>query len=174
MNDSKSAEHWYAFKILHNRVADVKARLADAGWNTYIPMKRVESTDIYYNTTVRHEPLIPSLIFARTTDLFACNVRRDNLFSASPYCKVGTCIPAAIPDKEMQNFMFVTTAGADKIVEYPHSLAKGDRVRITGGVFEGAEGIIKRVHHNMRFIVTVQGVAVLFDSYIPKKFIEKI
>ncbi len=174
MDDSKSVEHWYAFKILYNRAADVKARFKDAGWNTYIPMKSIESTDIYYNTSVVQEPLIPSLIFARTTDTFADCVRRDNLFSAFPYCEVGTNVPAVIPDREMENFMFVTTAGADKIVEYPHSLAQGDRVRITGGVFEGAEGIIKRVHHNMRFIVTVQGVAVLFDSYIPKRFIEKI
>lgn len=167
-------EHWYAFRVLHNRISEAKNLFQNANYPTYIPMKVVESTDIYYNVTSVTIPLIPSLIFARTPMDFAIRSRRDAYAPITPYCNLGTVEPAVISDAEMRNFMFVTQVGADKLKEYPIHLVQGDRVRIIGGVFKGAEGIIKRVSHNMRFIVTVQGTAVMVNSYIPKKFIEKL
>ena len=53
-------------------------------------------------------------------------------------------------------------------------IVKGDRVKITGGILQGAEGYITRVHGTKRFVVVINGVAAIATGYIPKQFIEKI
>ena len=110
-------EHWYAFRVLHNRISEAKNLFQNANYPTYIPMKVVESTDIYYNVTSVTIPLIPSLIFARTPMDFAIRSRRDAYAPITPYCNLGTVEPAVISDAEMRNFMFVTQVGADKLKE---------------------------------------------------------
>ena len=71
-------------------------------------------------------------------------------------------------------FIFVTTVGSRNLEAVDPALAKGDRVRITGGVFRGAEGYIARIRNAKRLIVAIEGVAAVATSYIPKDFIEKI
>ena len=56
----------------------------------------------------------------------------------------------------------------------PTELVKGDRVRVTEGVFKGAEGYITRVHGTKRFVVVIEGIAAVATSYIPGKFLEKL
>ena len=51
---------------------------------------------------------------------------------------------------------------------------KGDKVRIKEGVLKGAEGYITRIHGTKRFVVTIEGIAAIATTFIPKQFIEKI
>ena len=47
-------------------------------------------------------------------------------------------------------------------------------MRVTDGLFKGAEGYIARVHGAKRLIVIVEGVAAVALTYIPKNFLEKL
>ena len=74
-------------------------------------------------------------------------------------------------------FVFVCTAGqqglsylGDDKPEYH----QGDRVRVTDGVFKGAEGYIKRIKKDRRLVVSVRGVAAVATAYIPPQFLETI
>ena len=58
--------------------------------------------------------------------------------------------------------------------EAPAELRRGDRVRVTEGVFKGAEGYIRRVKGNRRLIVSIEGVVAVATTYIPGCFLEKI
>ena len=101
-------------------------------------------------------------------------VRRDPTGSLSVYCAPGTKEPAAIPDREMELFIFALTRECRLLESIDLDFKRGDRVRITEGVLKGAEGYIARVHGTKRFIVVIEGVAAIATVYIPKHFIEKI
>ena len=84
--------------------------------------------------------------------------------------------PAVIPDPEMEAFMLVTSTddpGLEYLPEAPAELRRGDRVRVTEGVFKGAEGYIRRVKGNRRLIVSIEGVVAVATTYIPGCFLEK-
>ena len=94
-----------------------------------------------------------------------------------PYYNPETRKPAVIPDRETEIFIFVTSAG-DNGLEFINDEALtykvGQKVRITGGLFEGAEGYIKRIKGNRRLVVRIEGVVAVATSYIPSYFIEKL
>jgi len=164
---------WYALRVFHNRSAEVRTRVEQSGYECFVPMQTVER-NIGYRTVAVRRPLIPSLLFVRAAEDYVERMRKDPMNHAGVYCAPGTKEPAVIPDREMKLFIFVTTVGSCNLESVDPALAKGDRVRITGGVFRGAEGYIVRVKNARRFIVSIEGVAAVATGYIPKNFIEKI
>jgi transcription antitermination factor NusG len=50
----------------------------------------------------------------------------------------------------------------------------GDKVRVTGGPFKGAEGYIKRIRGNRRLVVALEGIIAVATTYIPGRFLEKM
>ncbi|HCZ22209.1 MAG TPA: transcriptional regulator, partial [Rikenellaceae bacterium] len=50
----------------------------------------------------------------------------------------------------------------------------GDKVRVTAGIYEGLEGYIKRIKHARKFIVSIEGVAVVALTGIHPQYLEKI
>lgn len=176
MTNNESGElHWYACKIYHNKMKDFKAQVVSAGFEYYIPMRNAVDNGLYDTEAhARQVPVIPSLIFVRTTEEFVKAVRRDPASHAGVYCTPGTSEPAVIRDSDMETFIFVTSRGLQTMEAISADFAKGDRVRITDGVLKGAEGYIKRVHGTRRFVVTIEGVAAVATTFIPKQFIEKI
>ena len=84
--------------------------------------------------------------------------------------------PAPIPERQMNNFILVTSVSDDLIplVEVTPELLKGDRVRVTGGLFEGAEGVIKRIKGDRRLIVSIDCFTAVATCFIRPEFLEKI
>lgn len=62
--------------------------------------------------------------------------------------------PIVIPDSQMRSFIAVSGT-YDQAVLYLEptelNLSQGTRVRITGGIFEGVEGVFVRVRHDRRW-----------------------
>lgn len=168
--------HWYACKIYHNKMKDFKALVAERGFEHYIPMRTASNNGIYGDETEQSKlvPVIPSLIFIKTTAGFASSVHKDPASYAGVYCLPGTKEPAIITDHDMEAFIFVTTRALQTMESIATDFTKGDRVRIIDGILKGAEGYITRVHGTKRFVVTIEGVAAIATTFIPKKFIEKI
>ena len=84
---------------------------------------------------------------------------------------------AVIPDREMEVFRFVVTAGraglellGDDRPEYH----EGDRVVVTGGPFKGAEGHIKRIKRDRRLVVTIRGVVAVATTYIHPSLLRRV
>ena len=53
-------------------------------------------------------------------------------------------------------------------------LVKGTKVRITGGVFEGAVGEFVRLRHDRRVVVNIEGVMAVATTFIHSSLIEPI
>jgi len=75
---------------------------------------------------------------------------------------------------EMQNFMAVVGAVKEPIIYFSNNdvnLTKGTRVRITGGVFEGVEGIFMRVKGERRVVVILPNLFSVATAFVPLEFI---
>lgn len=84
--------------------------------------------------------------------------------------------PEPIPERQMNNFILVTSVSDDLIPlgEVTQELLKGDKVRVIGGLFEGAEGVIKRIKGDHRLIVSIDCFTAVATCFIRSDFLEKI
>ena len=167
---------WYALKVFYNRVPPLRDICEQASWQTYVPMKVVE---VLVGGTVRYkeQQLVPSLLFVKCPSGWLKELHREDRIPFMAYHGAESYEPRPIPELEMQMFMMVTSTkdrdllflGGDKAEWH-----QGDRVRVTAGVFKGAEGIVKRIKKDRRLVVTVNGVAAVATSYIHPSYLEKI
>ena len=51
---------------------------------------------------------------------------------------------------------------------------EGKRVRIMGGVFEGVEGVIRRVKRCKRVVVELDGIASVAIAFVPAGLLKEI
>lgn len=178
MTDNDTNIYWYALKVFYNKVFEIENYLREDGKESYIP---VEETVTLVNGVkkVHRQPVIASLMFFRSTENYARKLQKrlkDRIIVyVDPTDEKKR--PAAIPEREMNLFMLVTSSG-DKGLEYfsDNHLTwhTGEHVHVTGGIFKGAEGYIRRIKGNRRLVVSIQGVCAVATSYIPGCFLEKI
>lgn len=138
----------------------------------YTPIREVEDV-VDGEVTTRHERLMPSLIFLRCDSDFISHLRQLTADNILPYCQPGSAKPQIISDQEMERFMFITRT-ASRTLDWidEASLLSAKRVRITGGLFAGSEGYIRRIHGTKRFVVRIEGIAAIATTYIPQQYIE--
>lgn len=84
-----------------------------------------------------------------------------------------------VPDAEMQRFIAVAGTYNDHLLYFQPdelNLSKGTRVRITGGDFEGQEGIFLKVKgaRDRRVVIEIQGVIAVAMATIHPDLIEII
>ncbi len=145
---------------------------------SYIPCEEVLVEHNGKKKTVR-KPVINSLMFFRSTIKHAIEIQQRFMNKVIVYTRLKGLkkIPLAIPEREMNIFMLVTSSG-ERGMEYfgedNPKFYKGERVRIIDGKFKGAEGIICRIRKNRRLVVTVQGICAVATSYIPQSFLQRI
>lgn len=156
-NNNPEVERWYACRIFHHKTEYIKQILAKDEIQYFIP-----------------EQIIPSLVFIRTTKTNLHSIKASCPQNMSIYTHPGTTEAAEIPDDEMEIFMYVITKGCEHMETIDEKLVKGNHVRITGGLFQGAEGYITRIHGTKRFVVMIKGVTAVATTFIPRCFIEKI
>mgnify|MGYP003508587677 FL=1 len=174
--DDTNTINWYALKVFYNRVAKIETLLKGRNIESYIPMRSVEQV-VGGRKVRRRKPAISSLMFMRCTEPEASELQKQLMGEVMVYRNRGERQPAAIPDSEMQMFIRVTSIddlGLEYLGESNEEWTTGDRVRVTGGIFQGAEGYIKRIKGNHRLIVAIEGVIAVATSYIPNCFLEKI
>lgn len=174
--DDTNIINWYALKVFYNRVAKIETLLSGRNIESYIPMRSVEQV-VAGRKVRRRKPAISSLMFMHCTEAEAAEVQKQLMGEVMVYRNRGERQPAAIPDDEMQMFIRVTSIddlGLEYLGESNEEWTTGDKVRVTGGIFQGAEGYIKRIKGNHRLIVAIEGVIAVATSYIPNCFLEKI
>ena len=168
--------NWYALKVFYNRVAKIETLLKGRNIESYIPMRSIERV-VAGRKVRRRKPAISSLMFMRCSEAEASELQKALLGEVMVYRNRGERQPAAIPDSEMQMFIRVTSIddlGLEYLGEVNEEWATGDKVRVTGGIFQGAEGYIKRIKGNHRLVVAIEGVIAVATSYIPTCFLEKV
>ena len=82
-----------------------------------------------------------------------------------------------VPDRQMENFMRVATKTDESVMFLDEKSIvgkEGKRVKIMGGVFEGVEGVIRRVKRCKRVVVEIESVASVAIAYVPAGMLREI
>ncbi|MBR1927845.1 MAG: UpxY family transcription antiterminator [Bacteroidales bacterium] len=172
--------NWYPVRMLYGKAGALKKTLDDGEVEYFYPTHTVEK-DTPGGLKYVEEPLIRSLFFIHTTPLGLREIKARFSTSLIPYydCSesAGARPPLVVPDSQMEQFMRLCRmkeAGLEYLGEDEPKYHQGDRVRVTDGIFKGFEGYIKRIRHDRKLIVTIEGVAAFATRFIPPSMLEKI
>ena len=173
MNDSTDNNYWYALRVTYSRELALKNFLDREGIENFIPMR--------YEYIVKDERRVRKLVPAVHNLVFVCSSRaridaiKESVGLSSPIRYImdrETRQPIIVPDIQMRSFMAV--AGNCDLGPSTVSFRKGERVRVTGGIFEGVEGEFIRVKNDRRVVVSIRGVMAVATTFIHPSLIEPI
>ena len=170
--------HWFAVRVSYSRELALKAILDEENIESFIPMRY----GIVMKGGKRVRKLVPAihnLVFIHSTRK-RIDALKDELEGKMPIRFIMNreyCRPVVIPDAQMRNFILV--AGSyDEAVLYIESaelnLVKGQKVRITDGVFKGVIGEFVRIRHDRRVVVNIEGVMAMATIFIPPSLVEPV
>ena len=170
---------WYAIRVTYNRELKVKAELDELGIRNFVPMqykmlvrggRRVKKlvASVHNLIFIYIEPSRMQQYKAETTLPIRYIMRRD---------LSNRRVPTIVPQRQMESFIAVAGTHDEQLVYLnpePGDFSQGDRVRILGGPFEGAEGVFVRVKGDRRVVVHIEGVVAVATTFIHPSLIEKI
>lgn len=172
---------WYVMRA-YKRQEATESALADErhGLNHFVPKRYVERTIRGEKKRIL-QPSIPGIFFVHASrhKIYAFK----QFYPMMQYCyhrsHVGLDTPLVVSDPEMRSFMIIARQMEEDIAYHAPDeihLSKGDRVRITGGVFEGVEGTLLRIKgkRTKRVVVKIEGVVAISSAEISPDFIEVI
>ena len=177
MEAEKETEIWYAMRATYRRETDAMQLLAKEKLGCFVPMQYKVS--IKKGKKVRIlVPIIHNLIFVH-----ACPSEVKRVKSMVSYLQYITDTRSGqkiiIPDNEMQRFIAVSGTYHEQLLYFRPdelNLSKGTKVRVTGGDFEGQEGIFLKVKgaRDRRLVIKIQGVIAVAMASIHPDLIEVI
>jgi transcription antitermination factor NusG len=199
--ETPDGRKWYALKVHFNRMAPVQEYLegeregdlegkrerdlegkrerdleGEGDVRCFVPMHTVEK---YTGGKLEYsrEQLVKSLLFVQCTPETLSRTRAKFAGQVAPYYDSITGRPLVIPDRQMDAFIALCDfkdSGLEYLGQDEGKYHLGDKVRVTEGVFKGLEGHIKRIRHDRRLVVTIDGIAAFATGFIPPAFLEVI
>lgn len=173
----KETEVWFAMRATYRRELEAMHLLVKANLGCFIPMQ--------YKISIRRGrkvralvPVIRNLVFvhARPSEV-------QRFKSQITYLQYITDTRSGqkivIPDHDMQRFIAVAGTYNDHLLYFQPeelNLSKGTKVRITGGDFEGQEGVFLKVKgaRDRRVVIAIQGIIAVAMATIHPDLIEVI
>lgn len=175
METEKETEIWYAMRATYRRELEAVKLLEREGLGCFVPMQYKVS--VKRGKKVRElVPAIHSLVFVHARPSEVKRVKSQvSWLQYITDSRSGQKI--VVPDNQMQRFIAVSGTYNDHLLYFRPdelNLKKGTRVRITGGEFEGQEGIYLKVKgaRDRRVVVEVQGVVAVAMATIHPDLIE--
>ncbi len=167
---------WFAIRVTYNRELKVKADLDARGITNFVPMqyRREERNG---QMVKRLMPSVHNLIFINITPTDMVEYKRSTALPIRYIMSRETHKPITVPNREMENFIKVAGTHDEELIYLnpnPGDFSQGERVRIIGGMFAGAEGVFVRVKGDRRVVVNVPGVVAVATTFVHLSMIEKI
>lgn len=169
---------WYVIRVTYGRELKFSKTLNDAGFETFVPMKRkkVERNGKRSYVTM---PAVSNLCFVNTEkqvldEFFA------SLGEACPARYFWDRIsngPTIVPDKAMSDFIQICRVMSDDALylqDITSKLQAGQKVRVIDGPFKGIEGTILRIKRSRRVVVDFPGLLAIATNYIDPRDLELI
>ena len=164
--------HWYVANTCRQE-KKIKQRLDSMGIENFIPFQQI-ARKIHGVDKLIEVPVIPNLVFIHTTFKSCMSLIQEYAFDMRYLRDRETGNFLIVPDKQMNDFMFLLDFSKDMVEVVNENLKKGDKVRVIKGDFAGIEGELIRVKGHKRVVVRLEGVVSLATAYIPGSFLEKI
>ena len=175
---------WYVMKVLWRQETKTAQRFAEAGLETYLPMKQV-LREYQKRKERKMVPVINGLLFVHSSIHTLEEVKKllSNKYGQTIYFYTnivhGKNKITSIPEKQMDDFKMACSLAGDSVKYFlPEEvqLKKGARVRIHGGAFDGCEGVLLKVKgiRQKSFVISIEGFLSAAIADISPEFIEQI
>ena len=169
-----SGNKWFVLRVTYSRELKAQQLLQEAGVECFIPMvyERKEKKKNYV-------PAVHNLIFVRSSRDFLDNYKRK-IESDCPLRYMmdrSSGLPMIVRDKEMDDFIRVTTEKEDnvKYLDDPSAAAtKGTPVEIVSGPFKGVKGKLLRIRRDRKVVLQLAGVVAVAVDGIPMELCKVI
>ena len=138
----------------------------------YLPT-RIVISQLKYRRKRSEVPVIRNLIFICATKQVACDI--SNVYSAQLfYMKdLSTHSMLIVPNKQMEDFMFVMDLNPDGVSFDTEPFAIGNKVKVVKGDFCGIEGVIATESNKTYVVIRIKGVLVA-SVKVPKSYLKMI
>lgn len=173
----REEELWYAMRATYRRGQQARELLENAGAKCFIPMKWEEKS-VRGRKVRRYTPVAGNLIFVYGRQSVIQNVK-----SRAEYLQYMTDSRSrekiTVPEEQMQQFIAAVGSYNEQFIFLKASdidLTKGEKVRITGGEFEGRTGTFMKVKgaREKRVVVAIPGVMAVAYAAIHPSLVEKV
>lgn len=174
----KSVIHWFPMRVTYNRELKIKKQLDKLGIESYIPMRYAIVED---NNDIRREivPAIHNLIFVHASQETITNLKMTKKefeplrYIMRRHLEDLRLEIITLEDKKMNDFIRVASDEKAKYLDMSDYIkAKGKRVRVIGGKFEGIEGVVKRIHGNKHVVIALEDIAAIGFMCLPAILLE--
>ena len=176
---------WFPMRVTYSREMKVKGELDRLGIECFVPMtQRLVESQKDGETELRRMlvPAINNLIFVRSTQERLSELKRTNeVLEPLRYMMDRTAgieyEIMTVSDQQMENFLRVARMTDESVMFLDESTIvgkEGKRVRIMGGVFEGVEGVIRRVKRCKRVVVEIEGVMSVAIAHVPVEWLGEV
>ena len=173
---------WFPMRVTYSRELKMKAELDRLEIENFLPMTyKLFDAD----TANPHRELVPAinnLIFVRSSKDRISTLKSTNAVLQPLRYIMDRTAPQAhtimtVPDAQMQNFMRVASMTDDSVMFLNDETVigkEGKRVLITGGIFSGVTGVIRRVKRCKRVVVELDGLATVAIAFVPAILLKEI
>lgn len=168
---------WYAMRATYRRENEAVRLLEGEGMQCFIP--RQYRFRVIHGRKVRElVPVVHNLLFVH-----ACSDELQRVKSQALYLQYITDSRShakiIVPEDQMRRFIAVAGTYSDQLLYFAPgelNLKKGVKVRVTGGEFEGQEGVFLKVKgaRDRRVVISIQGVIAVAMVTIHPDLIEPI
>jgi transcription antitermination factor NusG len=165
--------HWYVARIRYQTEKKVKVWLEEKGMEHFIPFRTVV-VEKNGRKVQKEKPVVTGLMFVRTDYQTVLSLPEESKIKISYLKNLETKKLLVVPDKQMEDFMFLLDFSETTLRIENTNLKRGDRVRVIKGEFAGIEGELVRIKGHKRVVVRLEGLFSLATTYIPGDYLERI
>lgn len=177
MTINENDKLWYVFAISFKKELEVRDELQSLGFDAYVPMHYRLQT-IHGRRVRRQEPAIYGLVFVKGARKALLGYRETSrlkgyMFLKSRRTMEGVLEYVYVREADMENFRKLNEVEGAELKYYKPDelrLAKGEKVKIMDGPFEGITGIIQKLPHKrgQYLVVSLPNVAIATVSIKPE------
>ncbi len=147
---------------------------------TYVPRNLVDAEDRTY------APALVNYIFIRTSLDGLRNLKADKrkyghlryvMSRGRDEAYAPVTEIAHIPEKQMRDFMRAIDDANEHVVllqNMAFACKPGQKVKITNGLFEGIEGVVKSIKKHLCVVIAIRGVMAVAITNVPRKYLQRI
>ncbi|GHT53508.1 transcriptional regulator [Bacteroidia bacterium] len=165
--------NWFAAKVKYRTEKKVKAWFEEQSIEHYIPIRKI-MVEKEGKRVQKEKILVPGLLFIHTDYQKALSLSAESKVKMIYLRNLESHRLLVVPDKQMQDFMFLLDFSETAIKLENANLKQGDRVRVIKGEFAGIEGELIRIKGHKRVVVRLKGLFSLATTYIPSSYLESI
>ena len=170
--------YWFAARTRDKQEFAIRKSLdklkteENLGIDYYLPT-RIVISQLKYRRKRSEVPVIRNLIFIRATKQTACDI--SNVYSVQLYYMkdLFTRSMLIVPNKQMEDFMFVMDLNPDGVSFDNEPLTMGNKVKVVKGDFSGIEGEVSTVANKTYVVIRITGVLVA-SIKVPKSYLKII